>query len=181
LIAGELFGVEPAAYVGRPRGEVLDEGIGVLHLLPVAGYVPLSVSWIGALRSVVMPSFALGFISSALVARMTRSSMLEVLSQDFVRTARSKGVVERAVIWRHALLPVITVVGNTFAILLGGLVVTEQVFAIPGVGQLVINSVLHRDYPVIQGVLLYIVTLYVFINVGMDIVYALVDPRIKFG
>lgn len=156
-----------------------------LRVLPVAGYVPLSVSWTGALRSVVMPSFALGFISSALVARMTRSSMLEVLSQDFVRTARSKGVVERAVIWRHALrnaiLPVITVVGNTFAILLGGLVVTEQVFAIPGVGQLVINSVLHRDYPVIQGVLLYIVTLYVFINVGMDIVYALVDPRIKFG
>jgi peptide/nickel transport system permease protein len=156
-----------------------------LRVLPVAGYVPLSVSWTDALRSVVMPSFALGFISSALVARMTRSSMLEVLSQDFVRTARSKGVVERTVIWRHALrnaiLPVITVVGNTFAILLGGLVVTEQVFAIPGVGQLVINSVLHRDYPVIQGVLLYIVTLYVFINVGMDIVYALVDPRIKFG
>jgi peptide/nickel transport system permease protein len=156
-----------------------------LKVLPVAGYVPLGVSWVGALRSVLMPSFALGFISSALVARMTRSSMLEVLSQDFVRTARSKGVVERAVIWRHALrnaiLPVITVVGNTFAILLGGLVVTEQVFAIPGVGQLVINSVLHRDYPVVQGVLLYIVTLYVFINVGMDIVYALVDPRIKFG
>lgn len=156
-----------------------------LKVLPVAGYVPLSVSWTAALRSVLMPSFALGFISSALVARMTRSSMLEVLSQDFVRTARSKGVIERAVIWRHALrnaiLPVITVVGNTFAILLGGLVVTEQVFAIPGVGQLVINSVLHRDYPVIQGVLLYIVMLYVFINVGMDIVYALVDPRIKFG
>jgi peptide/nickel transport system permease protein len=156
-----------------------------LRVLPVAGYIPLGVSWAGALRSVLMPSFALGFISSALVARMTRSSMLEVLSQDFVRTARSKGVIERAVIWRHALrnaiLPVITVVGNTFAILLGGLVVTEQVFAIPGVGQLVINSVLHRDYPVIQGVLLYIVTLYVFINVGMDIVYALVDPRIKFG
>ena len=88
-------------------------------------------------------------------------------------------------IWRHALrnaiLPVITVVGNSFAILLGGLVVTEQVFAIPGVGLLVIHAVLHRDYPVIQGVLLYIVTLYVFINVGMDIVYALVDPRIKFG
>jgi peptide/nickel transport system permease protein len=124
-------------------------------------------------------------VSSALVARMTRASMLEVLSQDFVRTARAKGVAERGVIWRHALrnaiLPVITVVGNSFAVLLGGLVVTEQVFAIPGVGLLVINAVLHRDYPVIQGVLLYIVTLYVFINVGMDIMYALVDPRIKFG
>jgi peptide/nickel transport system permease protein len=93
--------------------------------------------------------------------------------------------VEAAVIFKHALrnaiLPVITVIGNSFAILLGGLVVTEQVFAIPGVGLLVINSVLHRDYPVIQGVLLYIVTLYVFINLGMDILYALADPRIKFG
>ena len=156
-----------------------------LRVLPVAGYVPLSVSWMGAIRSLLMPACALGFISSALVARMTRASMLEVLSQDFVRTARAKGVAERGVIWRHALrnaiLPVITVVGNSFAILLGGLVVTEQVFAIPGVGLLVINAVLHRDYPVIQGVLLYIVTLYVFINVGMDIMYALVDPRIKFG
>jgi peptide/nickel transport system permease protein len=156
-----------------------------LRALPVAGYVPLSVSWIGAIRSLLMPACALGLISSALVARMTRASMLEVLSQDFVRTARAKGVAERGVIWRHALrngiLPVITVVGNSFAILLGGLVVTEQVFAIPGVGLLVINAVLHRDYPVIQGVLLYIVTLYVFINVGMDIMYALVDPRIKFG
>jgi peptide/nickel transport system permease protein len=156
-----------------------------LRVLPVAGYVPLSVSWTGAIRSVLMPACALGFISSALVARMTRASMLEVLSQDFVRTARAKGVAERGVIWRHALrnaiLPVITVVGNSFAVLLGGLVVTEQVFAIPGVGLLVINAVLHRDYPVIQGVLLYIVTLYVFINVGMDIMYALVDPRIKFG
>lgn len=156
-----------------------------LRWLPVAGYVPLSVSWIGAVKSLLMPACALGLISSALVARMTRSSMLEVLSQDFVRTARAKGVAERRVTWHHALrnalLPVITVIGNSFAILLGGLVVTEQVFAIPGVGLLVINAVLHRDYPVIQGVLLYIVMLYVFINVGIDIIYALVDPRIKFG
>jgi peptide/nickel transport system permease protein len=155
-----------------------------LGVLPVAGYVPVEVSWIGALRSLLMPAFALGFISSAQVARMTRSSMLEVLSQDFVRTARAKGVGEPAVVWRHALrnaiLPVITVVGNSFALLLGGLVVTEQVFAVPGVGLLVINAVLHRDYPVIQGVLLIIVTLYVFINVAMDILYALVDPRIRF-
>jgi peptide/nickel transport system permease protein len=156
-----------------------------LRWLPVAGYTPLALSWTGALRSLVMPSFALGFISSALVARMTRSSMLEVLSQDFVRTARAKGVMERTVVWRHALrnamLPVITVVGNSFTILLGGLVVTEQVFAVPGVGLLVINSVLHRDYPVIQGVLLILVTVYVFINVAMDVVYAFIDPRIRFG
>ena len=156
-----------------------------LRLLPVAGYVPLAVSWTRAIRSILMPAFSLGFISSALVARMTRSSMLEVLSQDFVRTARAKGLAERVVVWRHALknavLPVLTVVGNSFAVLLGGLVVTEQVFAIPGVGLLVINAVLHRDYPVIQGVILYIVALYVFINVVMDVIYALVDPRIRFG
>jgi peptide/nickel transport system permease protein len=156
-----------------------------LRLLPVAGYVPLADSWVGAIRSLIMPAFALGFISSALVARMTRSSVLEVLSQDFIRTARAKGVTEQAVVWRHAMrnaiLPVMTVVGNSFASLLGGLVVTEQVFAIPGVGLLVINAVLHRDYPVIQGVLLYIVTLYVFINVAVDILYALADPRIKFS
>jgi peptide/nickel transport system permease protein len=156
-----------------------------LRLLPVAGYVPLSDSWLGAIRSLIMPAFALGFISSALVARMTRSSILEVLSQDFIRTARAKGVTEPVVVWRHAMrnaiLPVMTVVGNSFASLLGGLVVTEQVFAIPGVGLLVINAVLHRDYPVIQGVLLYIVTLYVFINVAVDILYALADPRIKFS
>ena len=155
-----------------------------LHLLPVAGYVPVSESWTGAVRSVLMPAFALGAINSALVARMTRASMLETLSQDFVRTARAKGISERGVVWHHALrnafLPGLTVVGNSFALLLGGLVVTEQVFAIPGVGQLVINAVLRRDYPVIQGVLLYVVLLYVAINVVVDVLYALVDPRIRF-
>ena len=155
-----------------------------LRLLPVAGYVPLAVSWTGTLRSLLMPSLTLGIISSALLARMTRSSMLEVLHQDFVRTARAKGVLERAVVWRHALrnsvLPVITVVANSFAILLGGLVITEQVFSVPGVGLLVVDAVLRRDYPVIQGVLLVLVTLYVFVNVAMDAVYAFLDPRIRF-
>jgi peptide/nickel transport system permease protein len=155
------------------------------RLLPVAGYVPLAVSPIGALRSLLMPALTLGMISSALLARMTRSSMLEVLYQDFVRTARAKGTLERTVVWRHALrnavLPVLTVVGNSFALLLGGLVITEQVFSIPGVGLLVVGAVLRRDYPVIQGVLLVFVTLYVFVNVAMDVVYAFFDPRIRFG
>jgi len=155
------------------------------RLLPVAGYVPLAVSPIGTLRSLLMPALTLGMISSALLARMTRSSMLEVLYQDFVRTARAKGALERTVVWRHALrnaaLPVLTVVGNSFALLLGGLVITEQVFSIPGVGLLVVDAVLRRDYPVIQGVLLVFVTLYVFVNVAMDVVYALFDPRIRFG
>jgi peptide/nickel transport system permease protein len=156
-----------------------------LRLLPVAGYVPLSVSWIGTLRSLLMPALTLGIISSALLARMTRSSMLEVLYQDFVRTARAKGTLERSVVWRHALrnavLPVLTVVGNSFALLLGGLVITEQVFSIPGVGLLVVDAVLRRDYPVIQGVLLVFVTLYIFVNVAMDVVYAVFDPRIRFA
>lgn len=160
--------------------------VGVmLRWLPVAGYVPLAQSPWGAVRSVLMPAFSLGFINAALIARMTRSSMLEVLSLDFVRTAHAKGLSRAVVIWRHAMrnaiLPVLTAVGNSFTVLLGGLVVTEQVFAVPGVGQLVINSVLRRDYPVIQGTVLYIVLLYVVINVGVDLIYALADPRIKFG
>jgi len=132
-----------------------------------------------------MPAVSLGFINAALIARITRSSMLDVLGLDFVRTARAKGLPRAAVIWRHALanaiLPVLTAVGNTFTVLLGGLVVTEQVFAIPGVGQLVINAVLRRDYPVIQGAVLYVVTLYIVINIGLDVLYAAADPRIKYS
>jgi peptide/nickel transport system permease protein len=161
--------------------------VGVkLRWLPVAGYVPMAQGGVWAsVRTVLMPAFSLGFINAALIARITRSSMLDVLQLDFVRTARAKGLSQATVIWRHALgnaiLPVLTAVGNTFTVLLGGLVVTEQVFAIPGVGQLVINAVLRRDYPVIQGVVLYIVTLYIAINIGLDVLYAAVDPRIKYG
>lgn len=161
--------------------------VGVkLRWLPVAGYVPMAQGDVWAsVRTVLMPAFSLGFINAALIARITRSSMLDVLQLDFVRTARAKGLSQATVIWRHALgnaiLPVVTAVGNTFTVLLGGLVVTEQVFAIPGVGQLVINAVLRRDYPVIQGVVLYIVTLYIAINIGLDVLYAAVDPRIKYG
>ena len=161
--------------------------VGVkLRWLPVAGYVPLAQGGVWAsVRTVLMPAVSLGFINAALIARITRSSMLDVLGLDFVRTARAKGLPRAAVIWRHALanaiLPVLTAVGNTFTVLLGGLVVTEQVFAIPGVGQLVINAVLRRDYPVIQGAVLYVVTLYIVINIGLDVLYAAADPRIKYG
>ncbi len=161
--------------------------VGVkLRWLPVAGYVPMAQGDVWAsVRTVLMPAFSLGFINAALIARMTRSSMLEVLGLDFVRTARAKGLPRAAVIWHHALgnaiLPVLTAVGNSFTVLLGGLVVTEQVFAIPGVGQLVINAVLRRDYPVIQGAVLYIVALYIAINIGLDVLYAAADPRIKYG
>ena len=161
--------------------------VGVkLRWLPVAGYVPMAQGGVWAsIRTVLMPAFSLGFINAAPIARITRSSMLDVLGLDFVRTARAKGLPRAAVIWRHALanaiLPVLTAVGNTFTVLLGGLVVTEQVFAIPGVGQLVINAVLRRDYPVIQGAVLYVVTLYIVINIGLDVLYAAADPRIKYS
>ena len=161
--------------------------VGVkLRWLPVAGYVPLAQGGVwAAVRTLLMPAVSLGFINAALIARITRSSMLDVLGLDFVRTARAKGLPRAAVIWRHALanaiLPVLTAVGNIFTVLLGGLVVTEQVFAIPGVGQLVINAVLRRDYPVIQGAVLYVVTLYIVINIGLDVLYAAADPRIKYG
>jgi len=161
--------------------------VGVkLRWLPVAGYVPLAQGGVWAsVRTLLMPAVSLGFINAALIARITRSSMLDVLGLDFVRTARAKGLPRAAVIWRHALanaiLPVLTAVGNTFTVLLGGLVVTEQVFAIPGVGQLVINAVLRRDYPVIQGAVLYVVTLYIVINIGLDVLYAAADPRIKYS
>ena len=160
--------------------------VGVkLRWLPVAGYVPLAQGGVwAAVRTLLMPAVSLGFINAALIARITRSSMLDVLGLDFVRTARAKGLPRAAVIWRHALanaiLPVLTAVGNIFTVLLGGLVVTEQVFAIPGVGQLVINAVLRRDYPVIQGAVLYVVTLYIVINIGLDVLYAAADPRIKY-
>ena len=153
-----------------------------LRVLPVAGYVPLGVSWIGAIRSLLMPACALGFISSALVARMTRASMLEVLSQDFVRTARAKGLREPGVVFRHALrnalLPVVTVLGIQFGRLLGGAVITEAVFAYPGLGRLVVTSIQNRDYPVVQGALMLVVVIFLLTSIVVDLSYAYLDPRV---
>ncbi len=155
-----------------------------LGLFPVAGYTPLKESVPSALRSLVLPALTLGFTGSALIARMTRSSMLEVLSEDYIRTARSKGSPERKVIYRHALrnamIPTLTVIGLTIGGLLAGAVVTETVFALPGVGRLVISSVLRRDYPVIQGVLMFIASMYVLVNLLIDILYVSLNPRIKY-
>lgn len=155
-----------------------------LGLFPVAGYTPFKESVPAALRSLVLPALTLGFTGSALIARMTRSSMLEVLSEDYIRTARSKGSPERKVIYRHALrnamIPTLTVIGLTIGGLLAGAVVTETVFALPGVGRLVISSVLRRDYPVIQGVLMFIGSMYVLVNLLIDILYVSLNPRIKY-
>jgi peptide/nickel transport system permease protein len=134
--------------------------------------------------AIAMPAFALGLQMMAMLSRMTRSSMIEVLGEDYVRTARSKGLPERTVVLKHALrnalVPIVTVLGLTVALMIGGAVVTETVFGLPGVGNLVVSAVLRRDYPVIQGALLVIAAIYVLINFGIDLLYAVVDPRVKF-
>jgi len=138
----------------------------------------------GTLAHLVLPAITLGTASAALIARMTRSSMLEVLTQDYVQTARAKGLPERAVILRHALknafIPVVTVLGLQLGTLLSGAVLTETVFAWPGVGRLVVESILARDYPVVQGVVLLLATAFVVLNLIVDLVYAWLDPRIRY-
>ena len=155
----------------------------VLGVLPVAGYQPLSRGLWENLRYLLLPAVTLGFAQAALLARMARSMMLEVLREDYVRTARSKGVVERKVVLSHALrnamVPLVTVMGLTFAILMGGAVITEQVFNIPGIGRLLVQSVLRRDYPVVQGIVLVIAFNYVVINLVVDVLYGLFDPRVR--
>jgi ABC-type dipeptide/oligopeptide/nickel transport system permease component len=140
---------------------------------------------IGGWESYILPSMTLGLATSALIARITRSSMLEVLRQDFITTARAKGLSERAVIFKHALksafIPVITVMGLQFGSLLGGAVLTEIVFSWPGVGRLMVDSILTRDYPVVQGAVLLLAVLFVLINIVVDLIYAFLDPRISFA
>lgn len=155
-----------------------------LKVLPVAGYVPMEESVWQALRYSFLPGFALGFNGSALIARMMRSSMLDVLRMDYVRTARAKGLAERVVVYRHALrnamLPTLTVIGLSIAGMVGGAVVTETVFSIPGVGMLVVNAIARRDYPVIQGVVLFSSFLYVIINLTIDVLYAYINPQVRY-
>ena len=155
-----------------------------LGWLPTGGYVPLSEDPVGWLRSMAMPALALALTQIGLLARMTRASMLDVLRQDFMRTARAKGLPNRVVIFKHALanvmIPVITVIGLSVGILLGGAIVIEQVFSIPGVGRLIIGGILRRDFPVIQGGLLLTATVFVLVNLAVDILYAVVDPRVRY-
>jgi len=155
-----------------------------LGWLPAAGYVSIFSDPAAALRYMVLPAFSLGFSQSALIARISRSCMLEVLQQDYIRTARAKGLSQGVVTWvhafRNALVPVVTVIGITTAVLIGGAVVTEIVFNIPGLGRLIISAILRRDYPVVQGVVLVTAATYVLINLGVDLLYALIDPRIRY-
>jgi peptide/nickel transport system permease protein len=155
-----------------------------LGWLPVAGYVPLdSGVWLN-LRSLLMPSLALGLVQGALIARITRSSMLDVLREQFVLTGRAMGLSERSVVYKHALknaiIPTLTVIGITFALLIGGAVVIETVFNIPGLGRLIISAVLRRDYPVVQGVVLLIAVTYTAVNLLVELAYLAVDPRVRY-
>lgn len=154
-----------------------------LNWLPVAGYQPLSAGLWENLRYLILPGITLGFFDAALLARMTRSMMLDVLREDYVRTARAKGLRERYVVLRHALrnalIPLLTVVGLTLASLIGGALITETVFNIPGVGRLMIQAVTRRDYPLVQGIVLLIAGSYVLINLTVDILYGVLDPRVR--
>ena len=155
-----------------------------VRLFPPGGYVSMSSSPIKCIYYMVLPSISLGFASAALKARILRSSMIEIMTEDYIRTARAKGLTERVVIYIHALrnamLPTITVIGIALAHHLGGAVVTETVFNLPGIGRLIVTSIFRRDYPVIQGVVLVIAAIFVCVNLLVDLTYSLVDPRIKY-
>jgi len=155
------------------------------HFFPTSGYVPPGqTSLWNSLRYLVLPAFCLGIPNSALVLRVTRSSMLDELNKDYLRTGRAKGLPEAQIIYKHALrnafVPIITVIGLTFASLIGGAVVTENVFAIPGLGRLVVQSVLRRDFPVIVGVVTLSALVYLLVNLLVDISYVFIDPRIRY-
>jgi peptide/nickel transport system permease protein len=155
-----------------------------LDLLPVQGYVSLRDGFFPWIEHLILPSITLGLVYGALIARITRASMLEVLSQDYIRTAKAKGLAGGAVLVRHALknaaVPVATVIGFGVALLISGVIVTETVFAIPGIGRLTVDAILRRDYPIIQGVILLFSAVYVLVNLAVDISYMLLDPRVRY-
>jgi len=155
-----------------------------LEWLPVQGYRSIQEGFWEWLRHLILPSIALGTVYIALIARITRASMLDVLAQDYIRTAQAKGLAPAAVLGAHALknaaVPIVTVIGIGIALLISGAIVTETVFAIPGVGRLTVDAILRRDYPIIQGVILIFSGLYVLINLAVDLSYMLFDPRIRY-
>lgn len=154
-----------------------------LRWLPVAGYQPLSDGLWNHLKYLILPAIALGTAHAALIARMTRSSLLEVLNANYIKTARAKGAQEKLVIYKHALrnafLPILTVTGQSFLTLMGGTAIVETIFAIPGIGQLIVNAVMNRDYTVVQGAVLYVTFAFVFINLAVDLLYGVVNPQVR--
>jgi peptide/nickel transport system permease protein len=155
-----------------------------LNWLPVQGYQRIGLGVGGWLQRLILPALTLSVIYIALIARITRTSVLEVMNEDYIRTARAKGQTELRVLMRHALanaaVPIVTVIGLGVALLIGGVVVTESVFTIPGVGRLTVDAVLSRDYPTIQAIILLFSFIYVLINLGVDIAYTFLDPRIRY-
>jgi peptide/nickel transport system permease protein len=155
-----------------------------LEWLPVQGYTPFNRGFLPWLENLILPAVALGGVYIALIARITRATMLEVLQQDYIRTARAKGAGQTNILFLHALknaaVPIVTVIGIGVALLIGGAVVTESVFAIPGLGRLTVDAILRRDYPVIQGVILLFSFVYVLVNLLIDLLYTLFDPRIRY-
>lgn len=160
-------------------------GFGVaIPIFPVAGYIPITEGVWGWVYHLLLPAFVLAAVEIGLIARMLRDGMLDSVNQDYTRTARAKGVKESRVLMKHvfsnALIPTTTVIGTTVAGLLGGTVIIETMFTIPGIGQLLIDSIHRRDYPVIQGVVLFIAAVYVLVNLLVDLLYAFLDPRIRY-
>jgi peptide/nickel transport system permease protein len=155
-----------------------------LDLLPVQGYVSITQGFWPFLSHIILPSLALGMIYAALIARITRASMLDVLAQDYIRTAQAKGLANQQVLIGHALknaaVPIVTIIGIGVALLISGVVVTETVFAIPGLGRLTVDAILRRDYPIIQGIILIFSAAYVVVNLLVDLSYTLLDPRIRY-
>jgi len=182
LMATAVLGFSTPVFV---LGYVLAYVFGFkLNLLPVQGYPGLDAGFGPVARSLVLPAIAIGATFIALIARVTRASMLEVLNEDFIRTARAKGLPTPTVLLVHGLknaaVPIVTMVGIGFGVLLSGVVVTESVFAIPGIGRLTVNAIFRRDFPVIQGVVLVISLAYVLLNLAVDLTYTLFDPRIRY-
>jgi peptide/nickel transport system permease protein len=159
--------------------------LAFFNWLPPITFTPIYVDPVANLTQLIWPALAVGYRYCAVVARMIRSSLLEVLNEDYIRTARAKGVYEKLVISRHALrnalLPAITVIGLEFTFLIGGLVVTEQVFNLNGIGQLFVQSISRNDFTMIQGMVMLIAAFYVFVNLAVDLLYAVFDPRIRYG
>jgi peptide/nickel transport system permease protein len=155
-----------------------------LSWLPVQGYQPIGDGFWGFLQRLILPSLTLSVIYIALIARITRTSVIEVLGEDYIRTARAKGLTDRVVLMKHALrnaaVPIVTVIGIGVALLIGGVVVTESVFSIPGLGRLTVDAVLARDYPTVQAVILLFSAVYVVLNLLVDVAYTLLDPRIRY-
>ena len=195
VILGTFLGIVSAVR----QNSLLDNAVMVLALIGTSAPIfwigilmiilfSVNLGWLppsgfGSFKQLIMPALALGMQSTAVVARMTRSSMLEVIRQDFVKTARAKGQKESVVIMKHvfrnALIPVITVVGLQFGTLLGGAMLTEVVFSIPGVGRLMIEAIKQRDFPIVQGSVLFVAACFSLVNLAVDLLYAVVDPKVS--